>query len=192
VYSKSVKMILVAAVLIIIVGTAFIVIRSQPSAEIFTRPETHLEPYGQDTTNLSLVIVGENIEIRVDYLFMSTMDPHNGPTTMECAVTLNVTNTSNETINDFMGEMGTVFDEDNVAIYSFWIDMRVDNIPVYSISLPAFSSTTVRCHDLGSFIVSSEDYSSYDLGYIRVKVRFNTNHTATITTALGDILHAIE
>ena len=191
-YSKSNKMLLIAVALIIVIGTAFIIFRVQPGSEIIARPETHLEPYGLDTTNLSLVIVGENIEIRVEYLFMSTMSPHNGPTTMGCSVTLNVTNTSNETINDFMGEMGTVFDEDNEAIYSFWIDMRVDNIPVGPISLPAFSSTIVRCHDLGSFIVLSEDYSSYDLGYVRVKVRYNSNFTATITTALGDILHAIE
>ncbi|MCK5266180.1 MAG: hypothetical protein KAR03_11290 [Candidatus Thorarchaeota archaeon] len=191
-YSKSNKMLLVAVALIIVVGTGFIFFRGQTGIEVITRPETHLEPYGQDTTNLSLVIVGENIEIRVDSFFMSTMDPHNGPTTMGCSVTLDVINTSNETINDFTGEMGTVFDEDNEAIYSFWIDMRVDNIPVGRISLPAFSSTTVRCHDLGSFIVPSEDYSSYDLGYVRVKVRYNSNFTATITTALGDILHAIE
>jgi len=186
-------MLLVAVASIIVVGTGFIVFRAQqPGTEIITRPETHLEPYGQDTTNLSLVIVEENIEIRIDYLFMSTMNPHNGPTTMECSVTLIVTNTGNETINDFIGEMGTVFDEDDVAIYSFWIDMRVDSQHFDVVSIPANSSTTVRCDDVSSFIVPTQDYPSYDLGYIRMKMRFNTNHTATITTALEDIWHAIE
>ena len=62
-----------------------------------------------------------------------------------------------------MGEMGTVFDEDNEVIYSFWIYMRVNNEQVAKISLAPFSTTIVRCDDLGSFIVQSDDYSSYDL-----------------------------
>ncbi|TFG98041.1 hypothetical protein E4H12_07170 [Candidatus Thorarchaeota archaeon] len=180
---------LVTRAIIIIVGTAFIIYRIQNIP--IPPPENHLEPYLTDTTDLNLIIMGENIEIRVVFVILTIFYPHNDLPSLSCHVRLNVTNTSNETINDCKAIMGTAFDSENEVIYSFWISMVVDSHMVEKIAIPPKNTTLVSCTSVNAFAISDTNRFPTH-GYVRVQLRFNTNFTAIATSPLTEFGFAIE
>ena len=182
-------MLLIAAALIVMVGTAFIVLQVQ---EEFSRPQTHLSPYDNDTTDLNLVVVGENIEIRIVSTGIYTMDPHLGPKTLSCSVRINVTNTGQESIDDFEPMVGTAFTSENEIIYSFWFAYYGHGFTIEIEPIQANTSGQILCGDIGRYAISDSDYESLpNSAYVRLQFSCG-EEILTITSPLTMILHTVE
>jgi hypothetical protein len=187
--NRYLKLMTIGSFIIIVVGTAFLTSEFIFNAPV-SRPEYNLEPYSGSTDGLDLVVVAGSLELSVVRTHIGTMDPHQGPKTMGCSVRVSLENTGSETVADFRAVMGTVFDSKHSVIYSFWVSMRLDGGQVRRISVAPVSVVEVSCYDVGSFKI--ENQHDYSFGYVRVQFFFCENQTATVTTPLTQIMHAIE
>ena len=197
---RKTKMMIVTAAIILILGISFITNRlysnEQNSTETTeTWPSYDLDPYLEVSTSLDQVIIGEEIEIRVTRTYIMTVDPHNGPITIHCSLSIDVTNIGEDPIYNFEPVMGTLFTEEHEVVYSFWIEM----ITVYATDsmlnvslIPADRTVQRYCSASESYPISDNQYQSLtQFGYVRMQ--FNcVNETLTITSPLTNINHAIE
>ncbi len=182
-------MIVLVSAIIMIVGVALVISYLN---YLSIGPSNDLDPYPGDTENLNIAVIGENIEIRVVRTHIGTMDPHLGPTTIGCSLTINVTNTGQEAIGDFTPIMGTLFTPSHDVIYSFYTSFYGQGIPIMIGAIPANSSVDLYCGGIGSHALTPEQYGSLpDYAYIRMQ--FNCgDEELIITSPLSMILHAVE
>jgi hypothetical protein len=180
---------MLSSAVVIVVGTAFIVTQVFLYAPV-SRPQSNLPPYPGSTEGLDLVVVSGDLELSVVRTYIGTMDPHRGPTTMSCSLTVSLSNKGNESALDLQPMMGTLFDADSNVVYSFWVSMRLDGTQYARVVVPAARTVEVYCHDVGSFEIDNPwNYSS---GYVRVQFLLCENQTVVVTTPLTQIMHAVE
>ena len=185
-----IKTMMIGSAIIILVGITFIVSQTIINAAT-ARPQHDLEPYPGSTEGLDTVVTVGSLELSVVRTYIGTMDPHHGPTTMGCSVKVSLYNKGNESITDYQSVMGTVFDEDDGVIYSFWVSMHLDGVAVARVSIPAATTLEVYCYDVGSYELNDSPFN-YSAAYIRVQFLFAENQTAIVTTPLTEVWHAIE
>jgi len=189
---RKIKMVIFAAAIILILGISFIFNRLNSIETTISRPSYDLNPYPEVSTSLDLVITGEEIEIRVTRTYIGTFDPHSGPTTIHCSLSINVTNTGENPIDDFEPVMGTLFTDEHQVVYSFWIEIYGSNSTSDTSLIPANLSVDRHCSAIGGYPISDNQYQSQiQYGYVRMQFSY-ANETLTITSPLTGISHSLE
>jgi hypothetical protein len=80
-----------------------------------------------------------------------------------------------------------------VAVYSFWVEMRIAGTLVQNVTIPSMNSVEIRCNDLGSPFITNEEYGNLpEIGYLRIQITFGSNSIVIITTQLQQFLHLVE
>lgn len=185
---RMIKVLMLVALYVLITGIPLLI-----AQETSTQRPDHLEPYPGNTDGLDLVIVYEDIQICILRTSIYTMDPHFGPTTMGCSLTIEVSNNGTDEIVDFTPTTGTVFRPRGKAIYSFLAAFYGPGVPIDIDPIPAFSSAELYCADMGSYKLSDSEFDRLpESAYVRIQFQYQSNVTFTLTSPLTWISHAVE
>jgi hypothetical protein len=178
---RSIEIMMIASVVIIVVGTAFLLSR-------LLQPPPHLEPFDGDTEGLDSKIVFEGMVISISKTEIQVGRRSEQPSPVYCRVHIEITNTGDEDIDDFKAIRGTLFRENHTPIFSYWITMSLGfPEPVDLVSIHPLSTAVVYCSNDRPFYLEH----AFDIPrwvYLRIQVMFCTNLTAILTTPLTQIL----
>ena len=171
---------MIASVVIIVVGTAFLL--SQ-----ILQPPPHLDPFDRDTEGLDSTIVFEGMVISISQTEISVYRRSDQPSPVYCHVNIEITNTGDEDIDDFKAIRGTLFRENHTPIFSYWITMSMGlPEPVDSVSINPMNTAVVYCsNDRPYYLEHAFDLPRWV--YLRIQVLFCGNLTAILTTPLTQI-----
>lgn len=182
---------MVIAVLVLILGIPLITIRLNSE---LNRPSYNLVAYVGDFENLNLLTISNDLEILITDSAIYTMNPHLGPSTLDCSMRITVTNTGEDIIDDFEPVMGTLFTQDNEVIYSFWVAFYGRGVPIDKDPIQANSSIDLYCVDSGSYVLTDSEYDwilHLNFAYLRMMFSHD-NESLILTSPLTRIMNAVE